>query len=467
MQGGGEDVADRVVVPFAGEGSGTGELTWGQKTVWRGVLSRNGAPIWLIGIEEVADGRTIEDIAGDFTFLISRHQALRTRLIVHSDDWVEQVVSDSGEITLDVVDAADDVDPRDAADAAEEEYSEAPRDYAVDWPVRATVIRHRGVPRYVVTCICHSSVDGFGTLTLKKDLDSRDQVTGEAATPMTAMQPLELARWQVSPAGQRRSAAVERHWDKVLRTIPPRRFRDAGEAAEPFYWRVTFSSRALFLAAQAVAARAGYDTSPVLLAGFAAGMAKVSGINPTVPRVMVNNRFRPRLADSVGPLSQTCPCVIDVAGITFDKAVRRAYSASLVAFKNAYFEPVRIREILMAASEDRGTDIDVDLLYNDRRSTGSEGDGGAGAGAGRGVTRPLADRAELAQALTQTTLTWESSEDPMDVCHVHVLPVFDTIDVMVFFNTHYISPGDIETVLRHMETTIATAAHDPSVTTGV
>ncbi len=457
-------MADKVVVPFAGEGSGTGELTWGQKTVWRGVLSRNGAPIWLIGIEEVPQGRTIEDIAGDFTFLISRHQALRTRLIVHSDDWVEQVVSDSGEMLLDVVDADD---PRDAADAAEKGYGDAPRDYAVDWPVRATVIRHRGEPRYVVTCICHTSVDGFGTLTLKKDLGSRDRVTGEAATPMTAMQPLELARWQVSPAGQRRSAAVERHWDKVLRAIPPRRFRDPGEVVEPFYWQVTFSSRALFLAAQAVAARAGYDTSPVLLAGFAAGMAKVSGINPTVPRVMVHNRFRPRLAESVGPLSQTCPCVIDVAGATFDEAVRRAYSASLAAFKNAYFEPVRIREILMAASEDRGIDIDVDLLYNDRRSIGSEGEGGAGAGVGRGVTEPLASQDELAQALTQTTLTWESSEDPMDVCHVHVMPADDTIDVLIFFDTHYISPADIETVLRHMESTIVTAAHDPSVTTGV
>lgn len=459
-------MADKVVVPFAGEGSGTGELSWGQKTVWRGVLSRNGAPIWLIGIEEVPEGKTLDDIAGDFSFLIGRHQALRTRLIVHSDDWVEQVVDSSGEMLLDVVDAADDADPAEMASAAEKAYEDAPRDYATQGPVRATVIRHLGVPRYLVTCICHTSIDGFSLLTLRKDLSSRNPVTGQAAEPVTSMTPLEQAQWQASEAGQRRSRAVERYWEKVLRTIPPRRFRDPDEVAEPFYWQVTFSSRALFLAAQAVAARLGHDTSPVLLAGFACGMAKVSGINPTVPRVMVNNRFRPRLADCVGPLSQTCPCVIDVADATFDEAVSRAYSASLTAFKNAYFEPVRIREILTAAEEERGSYVDVNLLYNDRRSTGAQGEVGPSAGMGRGVTAPLASKEELQQALARTTVEWFSSEDPMDVCHVHVVPAPDTIDVLILFDTHYISPADIEKVLRHMEAITVAAAHDPSVSTG-
>ncbi len=456
-------MADKVVVPFAGEGSGPGELSWGQKTVWRGVQGRGGLPVWLIGVEEVPLGKTIEDIAGDFTFLISRHQALRTRLIVHSDDWVEQVADSSGEMLLDVVDADDDADPAEAASAVKRAYQDAPRDYATEGPVRATVIRHRGVPGYLVTCICHTSIDGFSLLTLKKDLDSRDPVTGEAAGPVTSMTPLEQARWQVSEAGQRRSRAVERHWEKVLRTIPLRRFREPGEIVEPFYWRAAFSSRALFLAAQVVADRVGLDTSPVLLAGFASGMTRISGISPTMTRLMVNNRFRPRLGDCVGPLSQTSLCVIDLAGATFDEAVRRAYSASLTSFKNAYFEPAAIRAILRRADEERGAEVDIDVLYNDRRSTGGAGEVGASAGLGRGVTEPLAGQADVARALALTTLEWLSAEDPMDVCHVHIAPSPDTIDVLFFLDARHIPPKDAEALLRHMETTIVAAAHDPSV----
>jgi hypothetical protein len=38
-----KDAADKLLVPFAGEGSVTGELSWGQQTIWRGIEAR-GAP---------------------------------------------------------------------------------------------------------------------------------------------------------------------------------------------------------------------------------------------------------------------------------------------------------------------------------------------------------------------------------------------------------------------------------------
>jgi hypothetical protein len=50
----------------------------------------------------------------------------------------------------------------------------------------------------------------------------------------------------------------------------------------------------------------------------------------------------------------------------------------------------------------------------------------------------------------------------MDVCHVHVTPAPDTIDLLFFLDSRHLSPQDAETLLRHMETTIAAAAHDPS-----
>jgi hypothetical protein len=330
-----------------------------------------------------------------------------------------------------------------------------------------TVVRHRGVPRYEILAFCHTSADGFSLFPVMVDRQSRDPVTGAAAGPVTAMTPREQAAWQTSAAGQRRSAAVERHWDRVLRTIPASRFPESADKREPRFWRATFSSPALFRALQVIADRTGHDTSPILLAAFAVGLAGVSGINPAVPRLMVNNRFRPRLAESVGPLSQTCPCVIDVAGATFYEAVDRTYQASLAAYKNSYFEPARIREILAAASAERGQEIDVNLLYNDRRSTGHPGEVGESAGMGRGVTEPLATPEELRGATALTTIEWEQSDDPMDVFHLHVAGAEDTIRILILFDTHYVSPGDTEALLRRMESVTVAAAIDPATVTGV
>jgi hypothetical protein len=460
------DMADTVRVQFQGEGTGEGELSWGQKTAWRGVLAR-GSAIWLVGKFDVPEGRTVEDIADGVSFLMSRHDALRTKLVVSGPDDVRQVVHAAGELDIVVVDVPDDDDPHKVVAEIDDSYDTHDRDYAAQWPVEVTIVRHRGVPVTWIMAMCHTSADGFSLLPLMVDLETRDPVTGAAAGPVTSMTPLEQANLQTSPVGQKRSAAVERHWERVMRTMPPRRFPPSGDPREPRYWRGTFSSPALFQAMQVVAQRTGFDTSPVLLAAFAVGLASASGINPAVPRLMVNNRFRPRLADSVGPLSQTCPCVVDVGGMTFDEAVRRAYQASLVTFKNAYFEPVRIREIVAAASAERGQPLDVDMLYNDRRSVGGAGEVGESAGMGRGVTGPLATPDQLRAAQAGTTLSWEQGDDPLDVFHLHVADAADTVKILVLFDTQYASPDKTEALLRRMESVTVEAAIDPATVTGI
>jgi hypothetical protein len=64
-------MADTVRVRFQGEGTGEGELSWGQKTAWRGVLGR-GSAIWLVGKFDVPEGQTVEDIADGVSFLMTR-----------------------------------------------------------------------------------------------------------------------------------------------------------------------------------------------------------------------------------------------------------------------------------------------------------------------------------------------------------------------------------------------------------
>lgn len=449
-------MADSLLVPFAGEGSGIGELSWGQQTVWRGVQAR-GAPIIITAVKPLTDGTTVDDVADDLGFLMSRNQSLRTRLRLADGDHIQQVVASSGEIPLAIVDVDDDADPRKVADALETEYEFAERDYVNEWPIRMAVVRHRGVAVYRVTAVDHMSTDGFGARAMLVDLAARDPVTGRPKGPVTAMQPLEQARQQGSPAGQRQSEAAQRYWKRVLRTIPPRRFVDSRDKREPRYGQATFSSPAAYLAIQAIAARTQLDTSPVLLAAFAVGLTRVTGINPAVPRVMVNNRFRPRFADTVSPVAQTCPCVIDVAGLTFDEAVTRAWRASVGAYKNAYFEPVRIRELIDAAGRDRGEEIDLQVVFNDRRLRTP-----------RGAPSSVPEPHELCAALPRTTLCWENlTDEPSDACHLHVLDSPDAMSVIVLTDSHYVSPADVEAFLREMEAVAVAAAFDPSASTGI
>ena len=458
-------VADTLIVPFGGEGSGIAGLTWGQQAIWR-AFELCGQPIWLTGITKIPAGMKVQDLVDRMAYQMSRHQSLRTRLIVTGHEPVRQVVAASGELELTIVDAGDGDDPYQVAKAIETGWADGDGhyDFATAWPVRVTIVRHRGVPAYQVRALSHIVADSFGLLALRRDLAARAPVTGDPPGPVTAMQPLEEARWQASPAGQRHGDITERHWQRLLRAIPARRFPEPADQPQARYCRFYFDSRAAHLAIQAIAARTQFGTSPVLLAALAVGMARASGINPLVPRLYVSNRFRPRLTDAVSPIAQTCPLVIDVAGVTFDEAVRRAYYSSLSAYKHAYFEPVKIRELVAAVSAERGEQLDVDFVCNDNRLPSL-----------REIPDSPVGRHDIENALPLTTLTCEGRPSAEDLCnftfHDSEATTYQgappTIHATVLVDDHYVPRSQISRCLRELEASLISAALDPCATTGV
>ena len=450
-------MAERVLVPFAGDGSGKGALSWGQQTIWR-EFEGLGAPVWLTGLIPTRPGWTVEDQADELAFVMSRNQSMRTRLEVSGDRPVKQIVYDSGEIYLQVIDTADEDDPLQAAKDLETTWKEHDLvyDYANDWPVRMALIRHRGKAAYRVQAMSHIVTDGYGALALYQDIVARDPVTGSPSGPITSMEPLEQAEWQAGPAGRRRSRMSEQYWERLLRVIPARRFDEPADQAGSRYGLLTFDSRAVYLAIQAITARTGVATSPVLLAAVAVGMARATGINPVVPRLYVSNRFRPRLAGTVSPIAQTCACVIDVAGVTFDEAVKRVYYASLVAYKHAYFEPARIRELIAAASEERGEQIDLSFVYNDIRINTP-----------REAASSLPVPQDIQAALPFTKIGWQDRPDLEGLCSIEFEDSPDTIKMLMAIDTQYIGRAQAEACLREMDAVAVAAAFDPGVLTGV
>src|SRR3954454_9243621 len=101
-------VISYVVVPFRGDGAGEGELTWGQQGIWL-TMARTGRTMNIGGAMPLPAGTPLADMTTLLGYVVSRHQALRTRLRLVPDGPPRQVVSSSGEVLLEVVD----IDPGD------------------------------------------------------------------------------------------------------------------------------------------------------------------------------------------------------------------------------------------------------------------------------------------------------------------------------------------------------------------
>src|SRR5262249_56488175 len=169
-------------------------------------------------------------VVGELRCMWAGAQAVRSGLRADPAGRLrEQMVVESGMAELEVIDAGG-RDPAELAAAVAEDWDIAKFDNERDWPVRMGAITSGGAPTHVVALFNHLVLDGGGLDALFADLAGRDPVTGRPASPVTATQPLAEARWQGSPAGRRQSDRALRHWARLLRAIPSRRFRDPPRA---------------------------------------------------------------------------------------------------------------------------------------------------------------------------------------------------------------------------------------------
>lgn len=442
-----------VVVDFVGEGSGTGELTWGQLDMWQS-MQRTTHTMNIGGAMELPAGKTVQEIAAMLRFLLSRHQALRTRLkFVPGAEFPLQEVCESGSVGLTVVDVQDSAA---AAAAAAEQlragFEAQPFDHASEWPVRMGVIRRRATLTHLVVQYSHVAVDGGGIRALGRDLSRMD--SGDP--PAAAFTPLELAAWQRSAAGLRQSGKSLRYWESELRRIPQEKY--LGSPAEPRFWELLCYSPALHLALQAIAARTGVDTGHVLLAAYAVAIARVTGVSPSVAQVVVSNRFRPLLRDAVTQLTQAGICVIDVAGCSFDEAVARAWKAHTAASLHSYCDPLPRNSLVAQICPG----LDLSNFINDRRAPS---------------TMPAAPTpASLRDALERTVRRWDRKQAAYNgrlFLQIDSGPDINTpgrsteaesgqpaVYYAIWADTHYLAPAAVEAFAAEMEAAAVNAALD-------
>ncbi len=449
-------MTQRILVQFEGEGAGTGELTWGQQASW-GSMRGTGTSDNIGGTMPLAEGTTVEEIVHVLRFIMSRHQSLRTRLRFDADGEPTQVVSASGEIALEIVDVPDSDDPAQVAEELRERYESTNFNLEMDWPVRMAVLRHHGVPVHFTVMYTHLAIDGYGFEALVADLAHLDRATGRQLAPVAGIQPLELARMQRTPAARRQHDASLRHWERQLRAIAPRRFRDSPDKRDPRYWEASYSSPAAYLALASIAARTKVHTGPILLAAYAVSLGRLTGFSPSVIRTLVSNRFRPGFAESVTAMIQGALCVVDVADTTFDDVVARAWRSQLAAGMHAYYDPRQLWALIDRVNAERGVELDLMCYFNDRR---------------RSLAQAAPDiepsREHLREALPLSRLRWGGkSNNPDATAYLHINSVPDTLDYTLRVDTHCVTPAELEWMLREFESVLVCAAFDPAAPTGV
>jgi hypothetical protein len=442
-----EAFTDRVTVRFEGPGSGSGPLSWGQSEIWN-TIRRTGSSFPIGGAVPVARGRTIEDLAGELRFFLSRYESLRTLLRLPADGEPIQLLADRGEAVLGIVDAPDGDEPALTARRLAEQWRNTRFDYEHEWPIRMAAVRHRGVPTHVVVIISHIATDGAGVAIMVRELGERDPATGLAKSPATAPGPLELARRQRGPAALAHNEAALRYWGRLLRQAAPDRCAPPRDRGEPRYLLATFESPALYLALRALAPGNVGPTAPVLLAAYAMATCRVTGVSPSLIQIIVNNRFRAELAELTHPLCHNGLLLADVAQVDFPQAVERMRRACMLSMKHGYYDPVDLRRLRAEISAERGREVDLGILFNDQRTAGEARDAG-----------PTPTPQEVRAALARRSLRWQPLPLFVEKLMLFVREVpGGAVQLSAEADTRHVSAQDVEAILLGIESIVVEAA---------
>lgn len=456
-------VSSRITVPFSGPGAGTAPLTWGQKMILHDMRKSD----WtynICGAHPLPEGHTVEEFAAALGRIMGKHPALRTRFGTDDEGRPCQVVSASGEIDLEVVTVADELERDDAVNHSYRMWREwlgTPIDQHSRWWVQMGVVRHRGAAVSVVINIGHLIADGVSALLVMADLglgELADRVIDPDAT-RTA----DLARREQTPEVRRISDRAMRYWEGQLRSLPPLTF---GVPKSPDYEpgrrcrNVRFYSPAAYLAVLAIAQRTRTDTSRVLLALIAIAIGRTTGVNPLTAHVTASNRFRPALADVIGSLVQNGVLTLDLDG-KVDDVVARARQAATVAWMRAYYDPEQLDELTTRLDAERGYPARITCRINDRRfSTKVEA-----AATARGAS--VAEEA-IRALLPETFIKWHKFVYRWtDQLLFNIEDRPDALYLQVVFDTELFTPEQVETMVRTVEEMAIEVAFDPDVSTRV
>jgi hypothetical protein len=373
----------------------------GQRNVlrWAGDQTMFGAVQWQA--LTVAPGRSLDDVTRAIARLISRHESLRTLFAAGpAGEWTQQVTM-SGELLAEVHEAAGRLD---AAEALLRQRLTAPFALDREWPVRAAVLTRGGAPARVLLALTHMAADFASLAIIARDLRQlMNSTSTDRAARRPALQPLDQAGLELSPAARRRAQAALRYWETTLRGTPQCMLAVPGHLPAGDGSRMaTLRSRAAALALARIADRTRASQSLVLLAAVATLLGLRTGNDRCLITSLCANRFTPASAGYVGTIAQDALIAADLTAETFDGIIAATRSAALAAYYHRQYDTESLWQLIDRVEEDRGTRFHRDCVLNDLN--------GAAVQAPAGHPASVPERGDAADAMRDTRLVWTDTE---------------------------------------------------------
>ncbi|WKK23996.1 condensation domain-containing protein [Streptomyces olivoreticuli] len=338
----------------------SGPLTWVQQWHWfeRTIPSpRRVNPTPLADHCHIPPPATVADVHAALASLTARHEALRTTVDplrpiqhVHRADWAP--------LPVDYID----VPAADAGtlEAATAELAARPIDPERNPPWRARVLLEAGKPRAVLVAAHHVLIDGWGLAVLINQL--HDQLRGDHAPAEASTHPLDT----VATQPPQRARAAEREWLIRLASNPtgvlaPFGGTDNGEGRH----RLQHRSVGAYDDLDRVARRYRVSPEVVVLAALAHDVATRTGEHRFLASVVVSNRARAALRNSIGVQALTVPVQIDLCpGAAFGEVVASVAAASAAAYRHGQWRPAELVAAQARMDRRRGVVTVPTIEYN-------------------------------------------------------------------------------------------------------
>jgi hypothetical protein len=434
---------EQIMCEFGGNREGSAALTWGQYQVWNNMRPHRPGVANMPKFVWVPDGLRLTGTAvGDvISGLVTRHEALRTR-ILSSGDGPYQFVKRAGALPLAIVRCAEDA-VGSAGESLVNRIVRPPFDYSVEGPIRVGLVVVGDRVRLIVLGLCRIVVDDYSLQIMERELQLLFRGETFAAEP--ALQPLDLAADQASSRWRRHSARALKYWTNMCENTAP--LPPVAATSDSPAHVLNLVSRALWLATRSAARRYEVSTSTVLLAASAALLGRWTGNSTCGMSVVARNRFVPQYSEMVTSLAQRGPFVMDLAGRrTVGELIESTADAALRAYHHGYYDQEALNAVLERISTERGAEAGPVLAFNDLRSDAeraSTDDDGAGVDDPITTTPRDALKSSRFHVEPATGVKWV--KPPINL---QVLPCHGAMNLRLHTDSRYMSPDRMEPFMR-------------------
>jgi amino acid adenylation domain-containing protein len=388
-----------------------------------------GVPVYNVPVSWHLGGAcTADTMKRAFDRLVDRHASLRTTLVLGEGGAVVQHVSPRVEAPFAALDLSSEPDEaRDAAlGAALTEEARRGFDLSRGPLVRALFVTLAPELHVLLVTAHHGVTDGWSRDLLEDDLLAllSDQ---DATLPDAAVQYVDYAAWQV--ATPERPAALS-HWRTSLVAplpvleLPTTAARQSVASNEGATRSIRLPGE-LVSSLKAVGRRAEATTFMVLLAAYAAWLARRTGQEDLVIGTPVANREHAETLGIVGFFANTLALRLDLSGDpTFLELVRRTRDVTVRALEHQEIPFERLVELLsLPRDESRSPVFQTIFAFEDAEPRASVARGAAG---GEPAIRVLArDTVHAKVARTDLSAWIAAAGDDLSVTFEYPTALFD------------------------------------------